>query len=410
MNLRSLSWRRAGVVGIAIAIASGALASRSRPLPVAVAAVERGTAIEAVYGTGTVEAEDRVEVKARVGGAVADIAVKVGQRVQRGDLLARIDASAAAFELERAEADLAAASAHAAPGAPLLAKLAAQRASLRADLDAARVELDRASRLGQAGVTATSEVDRARTRVLELESMLAANEADERSLRIDLAAGAAQKRAIMRSLASRLHDAEVRAPIDGVVLARRVEPGEVVAVNQPLFKIGDVDRLVLEVSVDEADVARVRDGSRGGAPTAAAISLYALPGRALRGHVFEVLPDANRDRKSFLVKVRLDEPEPALRSGMSAEVNLVAAARPDVLLVPPDAIDRGAVWIVSDGRARRANVTVGLRDLARVEVSGVREGDRVVLGDKAKLSEGARVAAAEAPRAGDKDAVKTAAR
>ena len=66
----------------------------------------------------------------------------------------------------------------------------------------------------------------------------------------------------MQSLASRVSDTEVRAPLDGVVLAKSVELGEVVVVNQPLFKVGDVTRLILEVSVDEADIGRVRRWAR----------------------------------------------------------------------------------------------------------------------------------------------------
>lgn len=412
MNLKNIRWRRVIPVVAALAIGGSVVAKRAKPLPVTVGTIERGTAVEAVYGTGTVEAEDRVEVKARASGAIAEILVKAGQTVKKGDLLARIDVPAAAYDLERAEADLAAAAAHAAKDAPGFARVAAQRASIVADLESARTDLDRAQRLAASGVAPASELDRARARVLALTGSLAAKDAEARSIRIDLSATAAQKRAAMRAVASRVKDGEVRAPIDGVVLAKRVEPGEVVATSQPLFKIGDVSRLLLEVSVDEADVSRVRDGARGQEASAAAISLYALPGRVLKGRVLEVLPDANRDRKAYLVKVRLDAPEPALKSGMSAEVNVITAERPGVLLAPPDAVDHGVVWIVENGRARRAEVKVGLRDLARVEVGGaVREGDRVVLGDKKALAEGGRVAASAT--AGDdrpKDAVETASR
>jgi multidrug efflux pump subunit AcrA (membrane-fusion protein) len=149
-------------------------------------------------------------------------------------------------------------------------------------------------------------------------------------------------------------------------------------------------------------VARVRDGADGangkGAASPAAVSLYAFPKEVFRGKVFEVLPDANRDRKAFLVKVRLEKPPAGLRSGMSAEVNIIAREEEGVLLAPSEAEADGAVWVVSDGRAHKRPVTVGIRDLLRVQImSGLTEGDLVVAEGQDKVSEGARVAATVKP-------------
>jgi RND family efflux transporter MFP subunit len=199
--------------------------------------------------------------------------------------------------------------------------------------------------------------------------------------RIDLEASASRARAIVSSLATRVADTEVRAPQDGVVLARYVEPGEVVAVNQALFKVGDTKSLLLEVSIDEADVARVHDGTDGQLASPVAASLHAFPKRSFAGRVVMVLPDANRETKSYLAKVRLDDPPAGLRSGMTAEVNILAVEREGVLLAPADAIKDGQVWRVADGHAERRKVTVGIHDLLRAEiVSGVDEGDILVIG------------------------------
>lgn len=364
----------------------------TRPFPVTVTPVVRGTAVDAVYATGTVEAEDRVDVKAKSSGSVVEILVKEGAVVKKGDLLARIDNPVVAFELRRGQADLHAASAQAGPSAPQIAALRGQWAAVDADLAIAKKELERAESLAKSGALSDAEVDRARARVRQLEGTLSANEAQQRALRIDLTANAARQAANVQSLASRVTDTEVRAPLDGVVLGRRVELGEVVTVNQTLFRVGDTRRLVLEVTVDEADVGRVHDGRDGAPPSPAAVSLYAYAGQTFRGTVYEILPDANRERKAFVAKVRLDAPPPGLRSGMTAEVNVIAGERPGVLLAPTDAIADGALWVVRDGRARRQPVTAGLRDLLRVEIkTGVAEGDQVVVSQQDKLAEGKRV-------------------
>jgi RND family efflux transporter MFP subunit len=181
-----------------------------------------------------------------------------------------------------------------------------------------------------------------------------------------------------------------------VVLSKSVEVGEVVAVNQVLFRVGDTRRLVIEVHIDEADVARVREpqDKQGGSIVAA--TLYAYAKRVFPGRVIDIYPDANRERKAFLVKVRLDQPPAGMRSGMSAEVNIVVDEHPDALLASSDAEQDGSVWLVRDGRVESRRVEVGIRDLLRFEVlEGLEEGDLVVVQGQDKLKEGTRVSVTE---------------
>lgn len=385
-----------GLVALAIAAPIGV--SWLSPLRVTATPVVRGKAVEAVYATGTVEADNRVNVKAKTNGSLLQVLVKEGQHVKAGDLLARIDNPSVAFDLRRGQADLSAATAQAGDNAPQLAAQRAQADAIGAELATARADLVRTENLVKSGSLPQAELDRAESHVLQLEGQLAANVAQQRALRIDLNANAARQAAAVQSLATRVSDTEVRSPLDGVVLSKSVELGEVVAVNQTLFKVGDTRDLVLEVSVDEADVARVHDGA--GAHEAvtmpastAAVSLYAFPREIFRGTVFEVLPDANRDRKAFLVKVRLEKPPPGLRSGMSAEVNIITREEEGALLAPSEAESDGNVWVVEGDRARRRRVTLGIRDLLRVQVTGgLDEGSAVVVDGQDKLTEGARVA------------------
>jgi HlyD family secretion protein len=377
---------------VVLAIAGFVVSRRLQPIPVTATPVVRGKAVDAVYATGTVETYDRVNVKAKTNGSIAQILVKEGDRVKKGDLIARIDNPIVTFDLKRGQADLSAAAAQAGADSPQLAALQAQAKAVSADLETARADLRRQEELAKTGAVAAADLDRARARAQQLESNIAANEAQQRALRIDLNANAARQAAQVQSLATRVADTEVRSPLEGVVLARSVEIGQVVAVNETLFKVGDTRDLVLEVSVDEADIARVHDGRDGAPPSPAAVSLYAFPREVFRGRVFEVLPDANRERKAFLAKVRLDKPPPGLRSGMSAEVNIVSLEKDGALLAPSEAEASGAVWIVRGDRARRQTVKVGIRDLLRVEVAeGLGEGDLVVIEGQDNIAENARI-------------------
>lgn len=383
---------RIGLGVAAVAAALGILFAKLRPLPVTTTVVIRGTAIEAVYATGTVEPFDRVIVKAKVAGSV-DLKVREGARVKKGDLLAIVDSPALRHELARGKADLWAASQQATTDAPQVAALDAQARALDGELKTARADLARTSNLVASGAVARTELDRLVDRVTSLEAQLEANASQRKSLRIDLTARALGSGAAVDSLAARLADAEVRSPMDGVVLARFVEPGEVAMVNSPILKVGEVENLILECAVDEADIGKVAPGKE------VAISLYAFPQAVVRGQVFDILPDADRAKKSFLTKVKFVEPPAGLRSGMTAEANIVIEQRPGSLLVPAEAVSSsGAVLVVEGGRAWRRTPTLGVRDMLRVEVTaGLNEGDPVVVSGIDALRDGARVKAIVKP-------------
>lgn len=386
-------------LGGAVVLGASAIAwTRLRAVPVVVSPVVRGQAVEAVYATGSVEAADRVAVKAKTSGSIAELFAREGSKVKKGDLLARIDNPTASFDLERGRTDSNAASAQAGKEAPQLAALAAQGRAVEAELKQAKLELERSRKLVERGSAPASESERAQARVDQLQGTLDANRAQQRALRIDLSANAKRQASQVKSLTARVTDTEVRAPLDGVVLGKSVELGEVVSVNQPLFRVADTRVLVLEVNVDEADIARVSDGQTGKPKSEAAINLYAFAKTVFRGEVTEVLPDADRQRRAFVAKIRFTAPPPELRSGMTAEVNIVTARHDAVLLAPSSAESEGSVWVLANGRVERRAIQVGIRDLLRLEVvSGLAEGDSVVIEGRDKLVPGSRVSATVRP-------------
>ena len=375
---------------ILLCIVGAVVGVRLRPKPVTTSSVVRGIAIDAVYATGTVEALDRVTVKSKIAGSVAELRVREGDVVKKGDLLAVIDSPTLKYELAKGKADQWATSQQAGNASPQLAALEAQAKATQAQLATAREDRDRLQKLVATGAATQSDLDRADNQVKMLDAQLASQDAQRKSMKIDLIAKASGSNAAVEELAAKLAEAEVRSPIDGVILTRSVEPGEVVTVNGALFKIGDVTKLLLECSVDEADIGRISIGKK------AAVSLYAFPKQAFHGAVSEIMPDADRTKKSFLVKVKLDDAPKGMRSGMSAEVNLVVDEHPGALLAPAESIDAtGNVWVVDgDGKANKRAVKTGVRDMLRVEIlEGLAEGDRVVVIGADQLKDGASVKA-----------------
>ncbi len=328
------------------------------PAPVTVSPVIRGKVIDAVYATGTIECERRVDVKAKSSGNVT-LHVMEGAAVAKGQLLAEINNPGAGHDLR----------------------------AVQVDLEEARRDQARIEKLARQGAASESDAETARARTERLAATL-------------------------DSQATRVSDTKILSPLNGIVLGRSVESGQFISVNEPVYKVGDVSSLIVEVWVDEAEVARIHErgsaaylpqGGAAGPATSdspgqesggsrAAVSMYAFPGRSFLGRVFEVLPDANRDRKAYLTKIRLDDPPEGLRSGMTAEVNVIVGEKPAALLAPADGLENGSVWVVRKGRARRQEVKVGIRDLLRVEVlDGLAEGEPIVVSGFDKLKDGSRV-------------------
>jgi HlyD family secretion protein len=178
--------------------------------------------------------------------------------------------------------------------------------------------------------------------------------------------------------------AEIDAPFDGVITDLKLDPGEELSPGAPVFEIIDDGKLYVEASIDEADVGRVRTGQP------ATLTLDALPGKTIPSRVSRIGPAVRKDLKgarTLPIDVDVVDPKGAmavgLKSGMSADVEIIVAEKPDVASLPTNVIiGRGAkrnVYKVVDGFARLTPVEVGLSNWDRTEVaSGLSVGDEVV--------------------------------
>lgn len=301
------------------------------------AAVESGSIAREVEVSGVVEPIRTVTVTSQLGTTVTGVFVEEGDRVSNGTVVARLEDAELSVDLEAA----------------------------RAALEAARAAFDRAEQLREREVITLPEYERDRTAA-------AAAEAD------------------VRSLETRLAYATVRSPISGVVTAKRVEAGDVVGAQSPLFEIADVSTLVVPIGVSELDVGLLSPGDT------IEVSLDALPDRPLRGRIRRIFPSADPTTRLVTVEVAL-EPGSQARPGYLARVRLRLDERQDVALVPASAVLTGATgeesaFVVEDGKAHRRSIETGLVSEGRVEiVDGLRPGETVVVEGASSLREGSAV-------------------
>lgn len=299
--------------------------------------VTRGPAVEAVYATATVEPVRWAAIAPIKTGKIVEVPVNEGYRVGRGVPLARMDDS------------------------DLLAQLAEAESSVRFGL----IEMSRTEALLRSKTISQDRYD---------------------SVKADLE----QAQARQKSLEEQIEQLKLRSPIEGQILWRNVEPGEVKQAGEVVFWVGEPKPLRLEAEVDEQDIPRVRPGQR------VVISADAFPGKALFGEVTRITPKGNPENKSYRVYMEIPDDSP-LMIGMTVETNTIVSYHKDALLVPPSAIVADAVWVLgpekkSHAVLRKVPVRVGIRGEQRVEVSGIlKPGDRVVLSPSSFLREGQTV-------------------
>jgi len=283
-------------------------------------------------------------VAAQVAGRVESIPVIEGDRVQKGQLLAQLDAREREAQLAQARAVLAQtrealkeAEADLGAALPTVRGAGADVARAQATLDEAEANFDRTQKLADGGAASAQQLDAARARFLEARAAWQSLGAAKASVQGRVAAAMAavsNVRAASRTAEAAVRLAEVQlvqsrvlCPFDGVVVSRNLEEGEWAVPGTPVVTVENRARLWVRLDVEETSLGGVRIGDP------AQIAVVALKGRTLRGHVMEVGAEAdfalNRDVKrgrpdirTFRVRVAVDEGADELRPGMTAEVTL----------------------------------------------------------------------------------------
>jgi membrane fusion protein (multidrug efflux system) len=306
-----------------------------------------------VRGTITAVPNEDVKVSALVAGRVNAVTVAEGDTVRQGQVIAELDRQPLVDQRRQAAA-------------------AVEQA--RAQVENARLNLQRNQQLFERGIAAGKEVEDARTQVAAAQ------------------AGLEQAQASLSTADRNIERALVRSPIAGQVVKRMVSVGEQVdgTSAQPIAQVANTDRVELAANVPSEYLPRVKVGQT------ATLTTDASEPDAITGSVLAIAPAVDPATNAGLVRIRITNTGRALKIGMFAEAH-VTLDRHDALVVPPSALvrtaDTAAVYVVTGDIAQRTEVKTGIEKPDAVEIlSGVTEGQTVLvssvygLGDKAKLS------------------------
>jgi HlyD family secretion protein len=289
------------------------LGSKSAEPRYVTAQAKLGPLRETVMATGKFKGLDSVDVGAQISGRVARVLVDFNDQVKAGQTLAEIDPAQLLSRVEQSRAQVSASD-----SSVRLAK---------ATLAQSKASLARAQDMAQKGLISSKDLEAAQADAERAEASVGSSQSQ-----------AILSRASLKDAETSLSWTTIKAPIDGVILARLVEPGQTVAASLQspvLFTVArDLSQLTLYVDIDEADIGRLREGQE------ASFTVGAWPSRRFASKVVSVrnLPTAGQAVVTYQAVLSVDNKELLLRPGMTATASIVTSDRPDVLTVPDAAL------------------------------------------------------------------------
>jgi len=423
----------------ALLIAGGVVAglrwSRRDLVTVQTGVAMRGDLTAVVTASGEIKPRNYINLGANAQGPITELLIKEGDRVRKGQVVARIEHIQPAAEVEAQRAAVASAVADAnAFEAALKTQdqaIATAQATLdksKSDLELARLNFERYEQLYKQQLIARQEYEQMKANFTSAEAGVRASAAQVAQVQAQRAQMTAQLTSAQRRITqaqagqTRLADVlakfDVVAPIDGMVTNLPVRVGETVvpgiqnSAASTVMTIADMSLITAEVKADETDIVSVQVGQD------ATITIDAMPNRVFHGKVTEIGNTAilrssglaasqsatsSQEAKDFKVVVALDDPPDEIRPGLSCTAKIVTATRHDVLSIPIQALtvrkkseletatgvpsaraqseELQGVFIVNNGRAEFRKVETGVTGPSDIEVtSGLQPGEEIITG------------------------------
>jgi len=352
---------------------------------VAVVVAKQQALTETVISSGRIITPDRIELGAEMVGNLVEVTVEEGDRVHAGQVLARIDDAEQRAAAEQSRRTLDEAEARLRQLSEVSRPVADQAlAQAEASLTLASREFARVERLVAEGFYNQSRLDEARR---TLDSARAGREAAQAQARGNHPDGVetrlaearrAQARAGLDLAAAKQGNTVIRAPADGVVVRKRVEPGDIVTQGKVLFELAADGETQIVLQVDEKNLGRLALGQKAG------VLADAYPAQAFEAEIFHIAPAVDAQKGSVEVKLRVPAPPAFAKPDMTVSVEIRVGQRASALTLPSEAVHdlagaRPWVLVVEAGRAARRDIRLGLVGTGTVEVTGgLREGEAVI--------------------------------
>jgi multidrug efflux pump subunit AcrA (membrane-fusion protein) len=355
-----------------------------------------------VEATGGLAGDEQTDVAPTVGGRVISVGVDLGSYVQRGQVIAQLDAGDAQLRLEQAraaveqaESAVRQAEAHIglAPGQRFDPARVAEVRAAKAAYDLAEKNLARFEKLLESGDVSRSAYDQQKAQRDQLREQYQAiiTQANQSYAAVQTARAAADAARVQVSQAQKgVRDVTVYAPISGYVVERAADVGEYVSTSSKVATIVRTNPLRVRIDIPEQAIATVRPGQ------GVSVSVSTYPDRAFAGRVARVSPNVSSQSRTLTVEAEVDNGENLLKPGQFATIRVLMPQTDPAILVPARAVrtdgTTARVFVIQDGVARERLVATGQQEGDLIEIKGsVAPGELVATSNVEQLVDGVPV-------------------
>jgi len=377
---------------------------------VTVAAATRSSIAISLEYPARIRAHQEIVVSPKISGRVASVRADVSQTVRRGDVLFTLESNDNETQLRQAQAAVESAKANLTRTSD--SSLSSQVIQAQAAVKQAQVQYDdtrdiyeRTQKLFTDGAVSRQQLDSMKAK---LDSAGIALDTATQNLRLIQDKGGPQSTGVASTqvdqaeataelAASQLRNTVVTSPITGLVAARNIDPGELVASGAPAFVVIDVSTVTVETSVEESMVDKIHKGQ------AVPIIVDAAGGQNIRAIVDTISPAADPRTQGYLVKLKVTNPGAAFKPGMFARASFPVEKRQNVVVVPNSAVmtETGVDYVYAvlpgggENVVKKTAVQTGISDESVTEITGgIAEGTLVVTEGQSFLNDGEKVAIA----------------
>lgn len=383
--MKTLARKKASLIWLLLILALGSTLKMTlfAPSKVQIVSLQKRDLTSQAYGNGTVEAKVVVGVSSKITGRIVELLADQGDRVKRGQLLARLEDDDVRQQQQQSEAVLNRSA----------ASLGVERANLRkarANLVLAEKNAERFKTLAEKNLVSKLEAEQYDTACKVAREEVARSQAAIEAVRMEQQSG----RAGVGFARSKVADTVIYAPQDGVIITRDLEKGATVSPGMSIFTLADPRTVWVKANVDESLLMGIEIGKK------ATITLRSSTGEQLPGHVARLGHQSDRVTEELEVDVAFNEPLKNFRLGEQADVYIVTGQKKNVSVLPAAAIvtkgRKTGVWVVAGGKLAFKEVTVGITDRSSItEIATGLDGSEQIavapLGAMAKFRAGMKV-------------------
>ncbi len=375
--LKTLARKKSYPIWFAVIVATGIMLKMALFTPplVKIVKIEKRDLTSQVYGNGTVEAKVVVGVSSKITGRIVEVYVDQGDRVKRGQILARLENDDVLQQERQSEAGLSRSA----------ASLSVERANIqkaKATLALAEKNARRFKALAEKNLVAKLEAEQYDTTCQVAREEVARCQAALDAARMEQQAN----RAGLGFARSKVADTLIYAPQDGVIITRDLEKGATVTPGMSIFTLADPETVWVKANVDESQLKGVAIGNK------AVITLRSSANEPFPGRVARLGHQSDRVTEELEVDVAFTPPLKSFRLGEQSDVYIVTNEKKDASALPAAAIvtkdKKRGVWVIVNGKLAFRPVTVGIqdrRDLTEI-VAGLDGGERIAVAPPSEMA------------------------